>query len=57
MVAPAKPSLDPDQLQRREEAIADYDRAIGLDPDRAGTYLCRCRANSDLGWSEGAVAA
>ncbi|MCY4480185.1 MAG: tetratricopeptide repeat protein, partial [Rhodospirillales bacterium] len=36
-------------LGRYEEAIADYDRAIGLDADNAAAYFKRCLARSELG--------
>ena len=43
------------QLDRHEQAIADYDRAIRLDPDLAAAYLGRCHAKSALGLHEQAV--
>ena len=43
------------QLNRHEEAIGDYDRAIRLDLDLAAAYLARCHAKSALGLHEQAV--
>ena len=42
-------------LGRYEEAIADYDRVIRLDPDSVAAYLGRCHANSELGMHEEAI--
>ncbi len=40
---------------RFAEAVADYDRAISLDPDHAAAYLGPCRAKSELGRHEEAA--
>lgn len=45
-----------DDLQQLEVAITDYTEAIRLDPDNAAAYLGYCRAKSDLGRSEEAIA-
>ena len=43
-------------LGRYEEAIADYDKAIGLDPKYAPAYNNRGNAYYDLGQYEEAIA-
>ena len=42
-------------LNRYEEALADYDRAIQFDPDNAAAYLGRCHAKSELDRHEEAI--
>ena len=43
------------ELQRIEEAIADYDRAILIDSYSVAAYLGRCHAKSELGRHEEAI--
>lgn len=47
--------LDHAEPHLLEEATADYDGAIRLDPDDAAAYLGRCRAKSELGRHEEAI--
>ncbi len=42
-------------MGRFEEALADYDREIGLDLGHAAAYLGRCCAKCELGRHEEAV--
>ena len=44
------------KLGDREGAIADFDRAIELNPNHAGAYYNRGSAKSDLGDQAGAEA-
>ncbi len=42
-------------LDRYEEAVVDYDRAIQCDPQNSAAYLGRCRAKSGFGNHEQAI--
>ena len=58
-VAPAGkagPGIDPEELQRHEEAIADCSEAIRLEPRNSALYLERAEARCAVGRFEEAVA-
>ncbi|MCY4595062.1 MAG: hypothetical protein OXC19_09730 [Bryobacterales bacterium] len=42
-------------MAEEEEAVADYDRTISLNPVHAAAYLGRCHVNSELGRHEEAI--
>ncbi len=50
------PGLDPEELRRNEEAIADCSEAIRLDPRNPALYLERAEARSAVGRFEEAIA-
>ena len=52
----SRPSIDPEELQRREEQVADCSKAIRLDPSNPALYRERAAARSALGRFEEAVA-